>query len=72
MDSFRDEAMYHVQETHGVDMFQDYASQGIAIHILIWDPGDGECDSSSLDGAYYVSHRWTWYPGIIWMDSVIA
>jgi hypothetical protein len=22
------------------------------------------CDSSSLDGAYCVSHRWTWDPGI--------
>jgi hypothetical protein len=29
MDSFRDEAMCHVQEFHGVDIFQDYASQGI-------------------------------------------
>jgi hypothetical protein len=23
------------------------------------------CDSSSLDGVYCVSHRWTWDPGII-------
>jgi hypothetical protein len=23
------------------------------------------CDCSSLDGFYYVSHRWTWDPGII-------
>jgi hypothetical protein len=22
------------------------------------------CDCSSLDGFYYVSHRWTWDPGI--------
>jgi hypothetical protein len=65
MDSFRDEAMCHVQETHGVDMFQDYASQGIAVHVLIWDPGGRVRDSSSLDGAYCVSHRWTWDPGII-------
>jgi hypothetical protein len=26
MDSLRDEAMCHVQEIHGVDIFQDYAS----------------------------------------------
>jgi len=66
MNSFRVEAMCHVQETHGVDMFQDYASQGIAVHVLIWDPGDGVHDSSSLDGAYCVSHRWTWDPDIIY------
>jgi hypothetical protein len=23
------------------------------------------CDCSSLDGFYYVSHRWTWDPSII-------
>jgi hypothetical protein len=23
------------------------------------------CYCSSLDGFYYVSHRWTWYPGIL-------
>jgi hypothetical protein len=39
IDSFQVEAMCHLQETHGVDMLQDYASQGIAVHILIWDPG---------------------------------
>jgi hypothetical protein len=73
MDSFRDEAMCHVQETHGVDMFQDYASQGIAVHVLIWDPGGGVRDSSSLDGAYCVSHRWTWDPGIIfgWIQLLL-
>ena len=65
MDSFQDEAMCLVQEIHGVDIFQDYASQGIAVHFLIWDPGGGVYDSSSLDGAYCVSHRWTWDPGII-------
>ena len=65
MDSFRDEATCHVQEIHGVDIFQDYASQGIAVHVLIWDPGGGVYDSSSLDGTYYVSHRWTWDPDII-------
>jgi hypothetical protein len=26
VDSFRDEAMCHVQEFHGIDIFQDYAS----------------------------------------------
>jgi hypothetical protein len=65
MDSFWDEAMCHVQEIHGVDICQDYASQGIAPDVLIWDPGGGVYDSSYLDGAYYVSHRWTWDPGII-------
>jgi hypothetical protein len=65
MDSFRDEAMCHVQETHGVGIFQDYASQGLAVHDLIWDPGGRVYDCSSLDGFYCVSHRWTWDPGII-------
>jgi hypothetical protein len=59
IDSFQVEAMCHLQETHGVDMLQDYASQGIAIHVLIWDPGDRVCDSSTLDGAYFMSHRRT-------------
>jgi hypothetical protein len=73
MDSFRDEAMCHVQETPGVDMIQDHASQGIAVHILIWDPGGRVRDSSSLDGAYCVSHRWTWDPGIIfgWVQLLL-
>jgi hypothetical protein len=39
MDSFQDEAMCHMQEVHRVDIFQDYASQIIAVHFLIWDPG---------------------------------
>jgi hypothetical protein len=65
MDSLWDEAMCQVQETHGVGVFQDYASQGLAVHDLIWDPGGSMCDCSSLDGFYYVSHRWTWDPGII-------
>jgi hypothetical protein len=73
MDSSRDEAMCHVQETRGVDMFQDHASQGIAVHIMIWDPGGRVRDSSSLDGAYCVSHRWTWDPGIIfrWIQLLL-
>ena len=37
IDPFRVEAMCYLQETHGVDMLQKYNSQGIAIHILIWD-----------------------------------
>ena len=65
MDSLRDEAMCQVQETHGVGIFQDYTSQGLAVHDLIWDPGGNMCDCSSLDGFYYVTHRWTWDPGII-------
>jgi hypothetical protein len=65
MDSFRDEAMCQGQEVHRVDIFQDYASQSIAVHFLIWDPGGGVYYCSSLDGFYYVSHRWTWDPGIL-------
>jgi hypothetical protein len=65
MDSFRDEVMCHMQEVHRVDIFQDYASQSIAVHFLIWDPGGGVYYCSSLDGFYYVSQRWTWDPGII-------
>jgi hypothetical protein len=65
MDSFRDEAMCHVQEVHRFDIFQDYASQSIAVHFLIWDPGGGVYYCSSLEGFYYVSHRWTWDPGIL-------
>jgi hypothetical protein len=40
-DSFRVEVVCYLQETHGVDILQDYTSQGIAVHILIWDPGIG-------------------------------
>jgi hypothetical protein len=65
MDSFRDEAMGQVQEVHRVDIFQDYASQSIAVHFLIWDPGGRVHECSSLDGFYCVSHRWTWDPGIL-------
>jgi hypothetical protein len=65
MDLVRDEAMSHEQEFHGVDTFQDYASQGIAVHVLIWDLGGRVRVSSSLDGVYCVSHMWTWDPGII-------
>jgi hypothetical protein len=65
MDSFRDEAMGQVQEVHKVDIFQDCSSQSIAVHFLIWDPRGGVYYCSSLDRFYYVSHRWTWDPGIL-------
>jgi hypothetical protein len=72
MESFRDEAMCHVQETPGIDMIKDHASQGIAVHILIWDPGGGVCDSSSMDGVYSAPQvdMGPWY--YIWMGSVIS
>jgi hypothetical protein len=57
--------MGQVQEVHRVDIFQDCSSQSIAVHFLIWDLGGGVCYCSSLDGFYYVSHRWTWDPGIL-------
>jgi hypothetical protein len=62
MDSFREEAMCHEQEIHGVGMFQDYASQGLAVHDLISDPGARVYDCSSLDGFYCVSHRFVMSP----------
>jgi hypothetical protein len=65
MDSFRDEVVCHVHEVHMVDIFQDYASQSIAVHFLIWDSGRGVYHCSSLDGFYYVFHRWTWDPSIL-------
>jgi hypothetical protein len=57
--------MCQVQETHRVGVFQDYASQGLVVHDLIWDPGGNMCDCSSSDGFYYTTHRWTWDPGIL-------
>jgi hypothetical protein len=65
MDSFRDEALCHMQETPGVGIFQGYTSQGLAVHDLIWDSRGSMCDCSYLDGFYYISHRWTWDPGIL-------
>jgi hypothetical protein len=65
MDSLQDGAMCQIQETHRVGVFRDYASQGLAVHVLIWDPRGSMCDCSSLYEFYYVSHRWTWDPGII-------
>jgi hypothetical protein len=57
--------MCHMQETARVDIFQGYASQGLAVHDLIWDPGGRVHECSYLDGFYYVSHRWTWDPCIL-------
>jgi hypothetical protein len=65
VESFRYEAMYHVQEFHRVYIFQDYASQSIVVHFLIWDTGGGVYYCSSLDGFYCVPHRWTWGHGIL-------
>ena len=49
IDPFRVEAIFYVQETHGVDMLKNYTPQGIAVHILIWDPGIGVLGSSAFD-----------------------
>ena len=38
-----------MQETHAVDMLKNYTPQGIAVHILIWDPGIGVLGSSAFD-----------------------
>jgi hypothetical protein len=57
--------MCHVHVVHMVDIFQDYASQSIAVHFLIWDPGGGVYYCSYFDGFYYVPYRWTWGPGIL-------
>jgi hypothetical protein len=65
MDSFRDEAMCHMQETHRVGLFQDYAFQGLAVYDLLWDAGGRVYECSSVYGFYYVSHRWTWDLGIL-------
>jgi hypothetical protein len=50
IDAFWVEAMCYLQETHGVDMLQNYTSQGIVVDILIWDPGIGVLGSSTFDG----------------------
>jgi hypothetical protein len=47
--SFQVQTMCYLQETHGIDMLQDYISRDIAIHILIWDPGIGVLGSSTFD-----------------------
>jgi hypothetical protein len=50
IDPFWVEAMCYLQETHGVDMLQNYTPQGIVVDILIWDPGIGVLGSSTFDG----------------------
>jgi hypothetical protein len=50
VDPFRVEAMCYLQETHGVDMLQNYTPQGIVVDILIWDLGIGVLGSSMFDG----------------------
>jgi hypothetical protein len=57
--------MCHVQEVHRVDIFQDYASQSIAVHFLIWYLGGGVYYCSSFYGFYCVPHRWTRGPGTL-------
>jgi hypothetical protein len=57
--------MCHMQETHIVGLFQDYAFQGLVVHDLLWDRGGRVYECSSLYGFYYVSHRWTRDPGIL-------
>jgi hypothetical protein len=52
-DSFWVEAVCYLQETRGVDMLQNYISRGIAVHILIWDPGIGMLGSSMFDGVEF-------------------
>jgi hypothetical protein len=67
IDPFRVEAIFYVQETHGVDMLKNYTPQGIAVHILIWDPGIGVLGSSAFDR---VEFRVEWLLGeltkILW------
>jgi hypothetical protein len=67
IDPFQVEAMCYLQETHDVDMLQNYTPQGIAVHILIWDPGFGVLGSSMFDG---VEFRVEWLLGelteILW------
>jgi hypothetical protein len=53
IDSFRVEIMCYLQETHGIDMLQDYISPGIVVHILILDLGIGVLDSSTFDGVEF-------------------
>jgi hypothetical protein len=53
IDPFWVEAMCYLQETHGVNMLQNYTPQGIAVHILIWDPRIGVLGSSTFDGVEF-------------------
>jgi len=65
--SFQVEIVCYLQETHGIDMLQDYISRDITVHILIWDPGIGVLGSSSFHG---VEFRVEWLLGelteILW------
>jgi hypothetical protein len=51
MDSFRDEAMGHVQEVHRVDIFRTMLHRVLQFTSLIWDPGGGVYDCSSWMGS---------------------
>jgi hypothetical protein len=53
IDPFRVEAMCYLQETHDVDMLQNYTPRGIAVHIRICDPGIGVLGSSAFDGVEF-------------------
>ena len=64
---FQVEAIFYVQETHGVDMLKNYTPQGIAVYILIWDLGIGVLGSSMFNR---VEFRVEWFlrelTDIIW------
>jgi hypothetical protein len=53
-------------------MLHNYTPQGIAIHILIWDPGIGVLGSSTFDG---VEFRVEWFLGelteILWPLNIL-
>ena len=72
IDPFQVEVMCYLQETHGVYMLQHYTPQGIAGHILIWDPGIGVHGSSAFDGAEF---RVEWLLGelteILWLLIIL-
>jgi hypothetical protein len=72
IDPFQVEAMCYLQEVHGVYMLQNYTPQGIAGHILIWDPGIGVHGSSAFDGAEF---RVEWLFGelteILWLLIIL-
>jgi hypothetical protein len=48
-ESFMVEVVCYFPDTHDIDILQDYTSQGIAIHILIWDPRIGVLGSPDFD-----------------------
>jgi hypothetical protein len=58
-------------EIHGVDILQDYTSQGTAVRILIWDPGIGVLGNPKFDG---VEIRVEWLLGELtedWVHTII-